>query len=420
MSDPILSALVSTYASERYLRGCLDSLLAQTIAEQIEIVVVDACSPESEGEIVRSYQQRHDNIRYIRTAEREYSSLSFRRATELARGRYLTTANADDRHRPDFAELMTGALERHAEFGIVYANSLITGSDNETWADNTASRVYAWPDYTPATALSCCLFGAQPVWRRSAHDVVGSWDPDHRYANDQDMFLRIALRFGAVHVRENLGLFLMRDDSVSGADNRQETLTDVLAVMRRYRTETPLEVIFPALRQYPDDPLARAAALFELGNLCALGPYTDGVLALECYQQAARLEVPATAVTTVRSAFANNSACVLWCAGAVAESRRALQACGDLPAARANAERIAAAARTDARLLLPDFAFVSLDHPVVSSSRTSRALELSPSGGLKWTAAAERRPWDVFEGPGGVVLGASDPSGAKAPAPTGR
>ncbi|MBM4063765.1 MAG: glycosyltransferase family 2 protein, partial [Planctomycetes bacterium] len=223
MTEVLLSALVSTYASERHLRGCLDSLLAQTLGDRLEIVVVDACSPEGEGAIVREYQQRHANLRYVRTEVRENSSRSFARATAMATGRYLTTANADDRHRADFAERMVAVLEQHPEFGIAYADSLITERANETFASNTAERRYAWPDYTATTALSCCLFGAQPVWRRSVHDSVGTWDPACNHANDQDMFLRIALRCGAVHVRETLGLFLRRPDSVSGAHHRRQT-----------------------------------------------------------------------------------------------------------------------------------------------------------------------------------------------------
>ena len=84
MNAPLITAMVSTYASERYLRGCLDDLLAQTLRDQIEIVVIDACSPEREGEIVRAYQQQHGNIRYLRTEVREGTSAAFSRATRTA------------------------------------------------------------------------------------------------------------------------------------------------------------------------------------------------------------------------------------------------------------------------------------------------------------------------------------------------
>ncbi len=399
MTEPLVSALVSTYASERYLRGCLDSLLAQTLRDRLEIIVVDACSPEAEGAIVREYQRRFPRLRYVRTAARECSSRSLARATELAKGRYLTTANADDRHRPDFAATMVAALERASGAGIAYADSLITERDNETWAVNTATRRYAWPDYTPTAVVSCCLFGAQPMWRRAVHATVGSWDAAWRHANDQDLFGRIALRFGAVHVREPLGLFLKRPDSNSGADNRSATLREVLAVMRRLRTTTPLEVLFPGLAAQPDDTAARAAALVELGNLCALGPYTDAELALDCYRRAAALPLDGAAAAAVRAAFANNCACILAAAGARDAALRAWRHGAPSPTAAANLARLGPAAPR-----LRELQFVEVDHEVVRDSRTARALVLDGAGELGWSAPHEQRPWQVFEGPDGVPL----------------
>jgi glycosyltransferase involved in cell wall biosynthesis len=404
MTEPLLTALVSTYASERHLRGCLDSLLAQTLGDKLEIVVVDACSPEGEGAIVREYQARHQNLRYVRTAVRENSSLSFTRGTALARGRYLTTANADDRHRPDFAERLVAVLEQHPEFGIAYADSLITTHDNETFAANSAQRRYAWPDYTATTALSCCLFGAQPVWRRAVHERVGTWDPDCNHANDQDMFLRIALRFGAVHVRETLGLFLMRPDSVSGADNRGRTLAEVLSVLRRYRTGTSLPELFPGLSAASGDPMAAAAAWIELGNLCALGPYTDAEFALVCYQRAVGQPLRSGDATAVRRAFANNSACILAAAGQWAAAGRALDLCGKVPTTARNRAELQAARECGAPPPLRAMQFVELPHPVVTASRTTRSVTFAADGSLQWSSAQCQRPWDVYDGPNGVPV----------------
>lgn len=407
MSAPLLTAMVSTYASERYLAGCLDDLLQQSLGERLEIVVVDAGSPEREGELVRAYQQRAPNLRYVRTPGRESTSAAFRRATAMARGRYLTTANTDDRHHPEFGARMVAALERHADIGLAYADSLITHRDNETWQVHTASRRYSWPDYTPATALSHCLFGAQAVWRRAAHDVVGHWDEAHPFANDHDMFLRIARRFSAVHVREALGLFLMRPDSQSGADNRAATLADVLAVLRRHRTSCTLDEVFPALARH-DLPFARAAAWVELGNLCALGPYTDGELALHCYQRAVGEPVVGDEVARVRQAFAVNSGNVLACAGATDAARRAWALAGERGPLRGNGELLARAQAAGQRPRLQQLGFVELDHAVVRDSRAARGL-VRDGDELRWSASHQQVPWQTFAGADGAPIEAAAP-----------
>ena len=103
-NTPIISALVSTYGAERYMRALLEDLERQTIADQMEIVIIDSASPEDEQGIVREFQQQYDNIRYYRTDERENSHRALNRAIDKARGRYLTLANTDDRHRPVYAD----------------------------------------------------------------------------------------------------------------------------------------------------------------------------------------------------------------------------------------------------------------------------------------------------------------------------
>lgn len=406
MTEPLVTALVSTYASARFLRGCLEDLLAQTIADRLEIVVVDACSPEDEGAIVREFQRHHQNIRYVRTAERERTSASFNRGTAMARGRYLTTANTDDRHHPAFLERLCAVLEQEPTLGLVYADSAITHTANETWQQHSAARRYAWPDYTHTTALSCCLFGAQPVWRRSAHDRAGLWDEQLHFANDQDMFLRIAQHCGAVHLAETLGLFLMRADSTSGADNRQQTLADVLTVLRRHRTAMPLEVLFPGLATARDRALAHAAACIEMGNLCALGPYTDGQLALDFYRRALDAPLDGKLLPKVRRVFANNTACVLAAGGMRDDAGRAFALAGDLPEAVANRAHSAIADGGAAELR--DLQFASLPHDVVTASRSARSVRVDTAGRVRWSEPREQEPWQVYDGPNGVPFAAGD------------
>lgn len=397
MSAPLVTAIVSTYRAERFFEGCLEDLLGQTLGERLEIVVVDSASPERESEIARSYQPRHPNLHVLRTARRENTSRAFNRAIKIASGRYLTTANTDDRHHPAALEILARALDEHPEAGIVYADSLITEGENETFARHGARWRYAWPDFTLPTALSCCLFGSQPMWRREVHEAVGLFDPAIRIANDQDMFLRIAWRFGAIHVREDLGLFLRRPDSESGVAHRDPALAEVMAVLRRYRAEIPLEDLFSGLDA--KDPAGWCAALVEMANLCALGPYNDYGAALNHLRRAA---AAAGEERSLREAVANNLGCVLACAGRRREARRAFEVARGFENARANL--VVLEAQEERAPRPAEMRFASIDHPVVRESRKTRGLLVAPEGGLVWSAPHEQLPWDVFEGPSGVPL----------------
>jgi glycosyltransferase involved in cell wall biosynthesis len=214
MTTPILSAIVSTYNSERFMRGCLEDLLAQTIVDRMEIVVVDACSPQREGDIVREFAATHPNIRYIRAETRETVYASWNRGIQNARGKYVTSANTDDRHRRDGLERLVDTLERDPDIALAYADVAITFNENETFDEASKVFSYTWPEFGRQQLFEACVVGPQPVWRRELHERYGWFDPALTSAGDYDFWLRLGVRERFIHIPELLGLYLAAPNSV--------------------------------------------------------------------------------------------------------------------------------------------------------------------------------------------------------------
>ena len=161
----ILTAIVSTYNSAGFIRGCLQDLEDQTIADRIEIIVVDSASPQGEAVVVRDFQRRYGNIKYIRTANRESVYQSWNRGIKLALGKYVTNANTDDRHRRDALEQMVDVLEHDDKIALVYADVIKTRTANETFNQCTPVGMFRWHDWNRKTLLDKgCFIGPQPVW----------------------------------------------------------------------------------------------------------------------------------------------------------------------------------------------------------------------------------------------------------------
>ncbi len=81
------------------MRGCLEDLENQTIADKIEIIVVDSGSEQDEESIVKEFQRKYSNIKYIRTEKRETVYEAWNRGIKSSSGKYITNANTDDRLR---------------------------------------------------------------------------------------------------------------------------------------------------------------------------------------------------------------------------------------------------------------------------------------------------------------------------------
>ena len=230
----IVSAIVSVYNAERFLRGCLDDLRAQTIADDVEIIVVDAASPQNEAAIVREY----DGVVYLRAPQREPLYASWNRGIRAARGTYVTTANADDRHRRDALERLVDALERDRGAALAYADAAVTMRENATFDDTRPPVFHRWPDFDRRRLFRAAFIGPQPLWRRELHERYGWFDESFATAGDYEWWLRLAAageRF--VHIAEPLTLYLASASSIEHRDPQLNWRESEAARERHWRAE---------------------------------------------------------------------------------------------------------------------------------------------------------------------------------------
>ena len=233
--QPLVSAIVSTYKSMRFIRECLEDLERQTIADQLEIIVVDSHSPQDERSVVEEFQQRFSNIVYIRTQERETVYGAWSRGARAARGKYLTNANTDDRHRVDALEILAHTLDQNPGVSLVYSDCLITPVENETLETTQATRRFQWLDFNAQDLWTKgCFCGPQPMWRRDVHAEHGYFDAAMISAGDYEFWLRLAQNRKFLHVPEVLGLYLESPTSVEHA-NRDVGAKEVQLARDRYR-----------------------------------------------------------------------------------------------------------------------------------------------------------------------------------------
>ncbi|MEG4425541.1 MULTISPECIES: glycosyltransferase [unclassified Microcoleus] len=204
-----VSAIVSTYNSEKFICGCLQDLVEQTLYKQgqLEIIVIDSGSQENEQSVVREFQAKYPNIVYDRTSDRETLYAAWNRGIKMSRGAYITNANTDDRHRPDALEFMAKYLDENSPVSLVYADQLITNTANDTFAKTQAQKRWNWPAFDYSELERRCIIGSQPMWRKSLHEKYGYFRTEFTAAGDYEFWLRIGKSENIVHLPEILGLY---------------------------------------------------------------------------------------------------------------------------------------------------------------------------------------------------------------------
>lgn len=285
MKSPLVTAIVSTYAAERFMRGCMEDLVAQTVFPELEVIVIDSGSPEGESAICAEFVRRYPGqIQLIRT-EREPLYAAWNRAIDMARGEFLTNANTDDRHRADFMEIMAAALESRPEIALAYSDQWISRTENEDFetCQRRGAKRRIWPEFSRERLLMGCHTGSQPMWRRLLHRELGYFDTRYRIAADYDMWMRIASRHALLHVDELLGVIFDSPTTISGANHAALRNGEVLQIRREHMATMPWSALVPGLRK------ALALDYFGLGYQ-VIARDGDGKAAAPLLREAMRLD----------------------------------------------------------------------------------------------------------------------------------
>lgn len=99
----LVSVVVPIYNAQKYLEECIDSLIAQTIFESLEVLLVDDGSTDSSPEICEEYSHKHENIKVL---HQQNMGVSGARNTgiENANCKYVGFVDSDDYVYPEMYE----------------------------------------------------------------------------------------------------------------------------------------------------------------------------------------------------------------------------------------------------------------------------------------------------------------------------
>ena len=111
MKEKLLSIIVPIYNAEAYIRGCLDSLLAQTY-QPLEIVLIDDGSSDGSASICQEYAQFAAQIRLYQQQNGGVSSAR-NLGLAMARGEIIGFCDADDWVDADYYERMVEMMQKH-------------------------------------------------------------------------------------------------------------------------------------------------------------------------------------------------------------------------------------------------------------------------------------------------------------------
>lgn len=117
-SAPKISVCVVTYNHERFIRRCLESVLQQDIAFDVEIIVGDDCSTDGTGAIVDELAASDSRVRVHRPASNIGVTRNLLSVHRAARGEYVVHLDGDDFAYPGKISAQAAMLDENPHYAM--------------------------------------------------------------------------------------------------------------------------------------------------------------------------------------------------------------------------------------------------------------------------------------------------------------
>lgn len=187
MRVPLVSVIIGVHNGQRFLHRAVRSILGQTLTD-LELIVVDDGSTDGTGRILSSI--RDSRLTVLKNDKNRGLTVSLVRALEVARAPYVARMDADDVSEPCRLERQVSYLETRPEVGLLGAAA--------SRLDLRGRPLGGCPVYTRAKGLQRrllkhnCFVHGSVVMRRELLEQVGGYRIPFRYAQDYDLWLRLA------------------------------------------------------------------------------------------------------------------------------------------------------------------------------------------------------------------------------------
>lgn len=115
-----ISVIVPCYKAEKTLTKCVDSLIAQTFRD-IEIILVNDCSPDSTGELCDNLCKKDSRIKVVHMSKNGGLSAARNAGLNIAQGNWVAFVDSDDWIEPETYKTALEYADRYSAAHIVWS-----------------------------------------------------------------------------------------------------------------------------------------------------------------------------------------------------------------------------------------------------------------------------------------------------------
>lgn len=126
----LVSVIIPVYKTERYLRKCLDSILAQNYSA-LEVICINDCSPDNSAQILAEYEQKDPRVSTLHHKVNSGLGSARNSGLAVAKGEYVYFIDSDDYVDVDYIDSMIFAMEESKAEVVLNTNVIASNTRSQ-------------------------------------------------------------------------------------------------------------------------------------------------------------------------------------------------------------------------------------------------------------------------------------------------
>ena len=247
---PKLSVVMSVYNGEAFVADAMTCILDQTYRD-FEFIVINDGSTDGSLAILSEFAAKDTRVRIIDQANTGLT-IALRRGIDEARGEYIARMDVDDVSLPTRFAKQMALFERHPEFVAVTTDVEHFLEDGSFYA---LAQLRRDTRLLPLLLVFSNVIGGhgQMMFRRDAYLEAGGYNPEYRYAQDGELWIRLA----------DLGPFGIVPETLYRYRTGHKNITHVFKSEQASFSDRTRQKQFKKITGHElDDELARGLKLF--------------------------------------------------------------------------------------------------------------------------------------------------------------
>ena len=216
--SPIISVILPTRNSQKYIHQTLNSIFNQTYSN-FEIIIIDDDSQDDTLDIIHKYND--ERIRIIQGPGKGLAA-ALNVGIRNARGKYLARIDADDIAMPKRFEKQVDFLERHDDI------SMVGSYQQHFWKSTWMHCPQTDPDIIKTVLLFFCdLCHSTLMLRKDDFIIHNFFYPENSLQEDYELWLSIINTLRISNIPEVLGLYRVSGESITNEKDKDLTLYEM-------------------------------------------------------------------------------------------------------------------------------------------------------------------------------------------------